>query len=183
MPLRLMVDPQGGAVGGGTDGGSDVVVAAKQQDDDCDVIVLPKAAPAVIDVDEAPQRRTRAPPQRFKPRASLAPGRLKRKLPSSPAHDDGPPIKIKHEDSDGGLIRCPSCTSALNIGTGGCALQVCTRTDHPGGGWFYFCFHCREHLGEGQHCNTCPMENNRETRQLMKRRRNNASRRDPIVFD
>ena len=81
-----------------------------------------------------------------------------------------------------GLIRCPSCTSALQVGTDGCSLQVCRRTDHPGGKWFHFCFHCREDLGEGRHCNKCPLENNAETRARVKTNRNNAARRNPTVL-
>jgi len=159
----------------------DFKLIAVQQDDSCEVMLPPpKAPPTIIDVEEASRQRVRAQPQRFKPRASFDP--TKRKLPSSPAHE-GPHIKIKHEDPARGLIRCPSCSSALNIGTNGCHLQVCTRTDHPGGSWFYFCFHCREELPGGRHCNKCPHDNNRETRQLVKVRKNIAARRNPIELD
>jgi hypothetical protein len=47
-------------------------------------------------------------------------------------------------------------------------------------GWFYFCFHCRGNLGEGRHCNECPLENNLETRKLVRNRRNTYNRRNPI---
>ena len=41
---------------------------------------------------------------------------------------------------------------------------------------------CRADLGEGRHCNKCPLDNNAETRQLVKNRRNNFARRNPIVL-
>ena len=93
----------------------------------------------------------------------------------------GPPVRIKHEDAENGSIRCPSCKSALQVGTRGCHLQTCRRTDHPGGGWFHFCFHCREDLGDGRHCNKCPMENNAETRRKVKTQNNTKAQRNPIA--
>jgi hypothetical protein len=61
-------------------------------------------------------------------------------------------------------------------------LQICHRTDHPGGDWFYFCFHCRGALGKGHHCNRCPLDNNAETRKLVKTRANILARRNPIAL-
>ena len=151
---------------------------------------LPAAPPreplAVIDLDELASQRRRLPPQRFQPRVSFTqdPGRMRRK-PSSHqpcVPQQGRPVRIKQEDAENGLIRCPSCKSALQVGTRGCSTQVCHRTDHPGGGWFYFCFHCRADLGEGRHCNRCPLDNNAETRQLVKNRDNILARRNPIVL-
>ena len=143
---------------------------------------------AVIDLDElgSQRRQRRLPPQRFQPRASFTqdPGRMRSK-PSSHQPcmpQQGRPVRIKHEDPEHGLIRSPSCKSALQVSTRGCSTQVCRRTDHPGGGWFYFCFHCGADLGEGRHCNKCPLDNNAETRQLVKKRRNNSARRNPIVL-
>ena len=142
----------------------------------------PPAALTVIDVDDPAIGRRRAPPSRFIPERAPALGRSKRKQPAPPPNL-GPPIHLKHEDVAKGLIRCPSCTSALHVGDG-CALQVCRRYDHPGGGWFYFCFHCRESLGEGgRHCNKCPYDNDPETRQLVKKRNNVKARRNPIELD
>lgn len=146
----------------------------------------PSAALAVIDVDDPAIGRKRTPPNRFNPVRAPALGRTKSKQPVPPPIQ-GPPIRIKHdmkhEDVANGTIRCPSCTSALQIGDG-CALQVCRRHDHPGGGWFYFCFHCRESLGEGgRHCNKCPMDNDPDTRVLVKKRQNMAARRTPIELD
>ena len=152
-----------------------------------DLPAAPQREPlAVIDLDELVSQRRRLPPQRFQPRASFAqdPGRMRRK-PSSLqpcVPQQGPPVRIKHEDAENGLIRCPSCKSALQVGTRGCSTQVCHRTDHPGGGWFYFCFHCRADLGEGRHCNKCPLDNNAETRQRVKNRDNILARRNPIVL-
>ena len=141
------------------------------------------AAPGAIDLDNSTEGRIRAPPQRFRPRSSFAstPGWSQRKRPAQ--QGDAPFVKVKHEDEARGIIRCPSCKSGLQIGDGGCALQVCMRTDHPGGGWYYVCFHCREGLGTGRHCEKCPLENTRETREMVKRRRNSHARRNPIQID
>ena len=110
------------------------------------------------------------------------PGRMRRKQsnhqPCVPRQ--GRPVRIKHEDIENGSIRCPSCKSALQVGTRGCSLQTCTRI-HPGGGWFHFCFHCREDLGDGRHCNKCPMDNNAEARQKVKTQNNTDARRNPIA--
>ena len=110
----------------------------------------------------------------------------KRAVPHSAAEpDSGRFVRLKHEDVHEGSIRCPMCQSGMSVNEDGCSLQACKRNaaEHPGGGWYYFCYHCRNGLGGGRHCDQCPLDNNRETRLLVQKRRNNHSRRNPIIVE
>ena len=67
---------------------------------------------------------------------------------------------------------------------GSCSQITCYRNtaQHPGGGWFTFCYHCDADLGKYEsrvHCeNGCPMDNNAEARQrVLKMRRARNQRR------
>ena len=94
-------------------------------------------------------------------------------------------IRVKHEDADEGVIRCPECGGGV-LANGGCNLTVC-RAPHVsrGGGWYYFCCFCKDSLLDGIECSkpTCPSRNNRETRQIAKQRRNEEARLNPIELD
>ena len=60
--------------------------------------------------------------------------------------------------------------------------MVC-RVPHNGKGWFYFCYHCRRELADHMPCMRCPERNDRESRAMAKRRRNDEAARNPIVLE
>ena len=90
-------------------------------------------------------------------------------------------VKVKHEDADNGLIRCPKCKSGINVSERGCNMITC-RNHHDGQGWFYFCYHCRGELKDAMPCfrTTCPERNDRESRATAKKRRNEEAAKNPI---
>ena len=57
------------------------------------------------------------------------------------------------------------------------------RRRHPeadNGGWFYFCYHCRQHRPGGSMCPKCPSRNTRTTRAAALKQRNQEAEEDPI---
>ena len=91
-------------------------------------------------------------------------------------------VRVKHEDADNGLIRCPACNGGIQASERGCNLMTCRRPHGDKGTWFYFCFHCRRELPEHGPCMrpTCPERNDRESRAVAKARRNEEAARNPI---
>jgi hypothetical protein len=151
-----------------------------------------------IDVeDEAFARRRRKQPVRFEPSAS-APKKTKtvhetvpaQKAPEPTIEEDGVAIagasdhrpsrrqkhvRVKHEDAEEGLIRCPSCGSGVAASMRGCSLTTCRAAAHAPG-YFYFCFHCRRSLGNGLPCPDCPERNDSRTRAAVKAEKNEHNR-------
>jgi hypothetical protein len=101
--------------------------AEEEEEEGVELPAAPQRPPlAVIDLDGLVSQRARlsAPAQRVKPSASSMqdPGRMRRKQQRSHQPrlpQQGRPVRIKHEDAENGTIRCPSCKSALQVGTQG----------------------------------------------------------------
>ena len=92
-------------------------------------------------------------------------------------------IKIKYDNYLEGEKPCPKCHAAVKVSEDGCSQTICKVKSkyHPGGGWFYFCWHCDADLGEHNqhvHCNNgCPHENNPDTRAMYLRMKRTKRRR------
>lgn len=91
------------------------------------------------------------------------------------------PVRVKIENSDEGLIRCPECKGGLLVSETGCNLTTCRNSpEHRSRKWLHFCFHCRSLLGDGLHCMVCPERVDRSTRAAVKKARNEKAARNPI---
>ena len=96
------------------------------------------------------------------------------------------PVKLKREEPDIGLIRCPvvECRSGVNTSERGCNLATCRarHADMQEGatGFCYFCVHCRTIRPGGEPCGRCPQRNTREARDRALRSRNEEAAKNPI---
>ena len=93
------------------------------------------------------------------------------------------PVRVKHEDPDCGLIRCPECRGGMLVSERGCNVVTCRNQHGVAGGWFYFCFHCRSELHGDMYCQLCPERNDHDARQAAKRQRNELASKNPIVLE
>ena len=83
-----------------------------------------------------------------------------------------PIVKIEKEDVLSGLIRCPSCHTGIQVSERGCNLVTCKSTAHEKtGGFYYFCYHCRNDQGNPEgYCSKCPQRNSRQTRATLQQK-------------
>ena len=100
------------------------------------------------------------------------------------------PIKIKREDRENGLVRCPRCKGGILASERGCNIVTCTvhhettlyGTEGGGGGGFCnFCFHCGvENNGETCPSPMCPYRVDCVSRAAALTMRNAGAVRTPI---
>ena len=135
------------------------------------MVVKEEAVEAAAVVEAAPVVTAKSAPSRYPSRAKRA-------------------VKLKLEDHENGLVRCPRCQSGVSASETGCNIVTCFRL-HPEtlngtlgggrGGWVHFCFHCGEE-NNGEKCGgaMCPSTVTRKARVEAREMRNDAAAANPV---